>query len=402
MKAALLMSAVLIASFCCVRAQSAADSQQPERLNYLIVAASSVQDSNRAITGNLEAVALDPRSQQIQFALISLGYPSNRTVVSPIPWQMLQFQSDARASGGIPGTFQRFTVPMNAATLLRAPRIDWAIAARMNDTKWITASMGYFGAVSQVPNVGSAPSGSGVTTGGDSSPGAATTNDVAAAEAPTYQPGAPGYDAPLPGNTDPGSLQEYLALGTNVFGPDFLTNVLGTNTSLATTTNLAATTNSVLSSNLLSAVTNFFATNFFARTNRATTTNFPQMTQYGSNLIQRGVFGSNLTPRFSGSAPSTSGTVSGGASGNGSTSATARSTASGTAPSGNSVPATTGTSQTGSSSGLPIGTTPGTQLPPQPTPAPTPNQQTFPPNDDGTTRPQPPVAPAAPVAPGRP
>jgi sporulation protein YlmC with PRC-barrel domain len=62
------------------------------------VAGSSVVDANGAGVGNIEALSIDPQSGQVTFAMVSLGFPNERTRVTPIPWQLIQHRSDARGA----------------------------------------------------------------------------------------------------------------------------------------------------------------------------------------------------------------------------------------------------------------------------------------------------------------
>ncbi len=108
------------------------------------VAGSSVSDASGANVGNIEALSIDPQSGQVMFAMVSLGFPDNRTTVTPIPWQLIQHRSDARQAGGIPGTFQQFTVPLSQQVLRAAPQLDSQSMARTTDASWITTSRNYF------------------------------------------------------------------------------------------------------------------------------------------------------------------------------------------------------------------------------------------------------------------
>ena len=110
------------------------------------VAGSSVSDSSGASLGNVEALSIDPQSGQVMFAMVSTGFPKDRTRVTPIPWQLIQHRTDARAVGGIPGTFQQLTVPFSQQVLRSAPQIDSQTMARVADTSWMATSRSYFAA----------------------------------------------------------------------------------------------------------------------------------------------------------------------------------------------------------------------------------------------------------------
>lgn len=227
----------------------------------LRVAGSSIVDSKGALAGNVESVVLDPRTSQIHFAMVSTEYPSNRFEVTPIPWQMIQYRWDARAAGGVPGTFQQFVVPVDRLVVSRAPRINSEKRAQTNDLEWMTASYNYFRSV--IGGVGAASASSGTETGGASAQAVATPVPVAA-EGGVYPIffGGGGF---APGV---GSLQDFLILGTNLFGSNFLSDVLGTNF-FATNT---AGTNFLSSTNFFNSLTNFLATNGLAFTNFGTNT----------------------------------------------------------------------------------------------------------------------------------
>lgn len=108
------------------------------------VAGSSLSDVSGANAGNIESIAVDPQSGQVTFVMVSLGFPNDRTRVTPIPWQLVQHRRDARGAGGIPGTFQQFIVPFSQQMLRSAPQVDSQAMARAMDVSWMTASYNYF------------------------------------------------------------------------------------------------------------------------------------------------------------------------------------------------------------------------------------------------------------------
>ena len=108
------------------------------------VAGSSLSDVSGANVGNVESISVDPQSGQVTFVMVSLGFPTDRTRVTPIPWQLIQHRRDARAAGGIPGTFQQFIVPFSQQVLRNAPQIDSQAMARATDAGWMTTSYNYF------------------------------------------------------------------------------------------------------------------------------------------------------------------------------------------------------------------------------------------------------------------
>lgn len=245
-------------------------------------------DRNAAMAGHVEAVALDPVSAQVRFAMVSLGYPSNRVVVTPIPWSLLEHYFDAREGGGMPGTYQRFRAPFDLTTLWRAPRVNTELQGRTNDAAWIAASTAYFAALTSLASVGGAGTASGIQAGGASGGAAAVPATATDAVADTSS----GYGSPFwvggGGGGVPTTLAEFLQLGTNLFGPGFLATV---NTNVFVTNNF-------LNTNLLSALTNFFGTNVFAFTNGRN----PDF--FGTNGFALTPFGSNFfrTNRFAGTA----------------------------------------------------------------------------------------------------
>ncbi len=129
----------------------------------LRVAGSSVVDGYSIFCGNIESVVIDPLSHQALFAMVSPSYPSNRFTVTPIPWPLLRHHADARASVGVPGTFQQFKVALDRTTILRAPRVQ--LNERTNDFTWMAASRQYFG----VHGGHAPPEASGAPAGGASS-----------------------------------------------------------------------------------------------------------------------------------------------------------------------------------------------------------------------------------------
>jgi len=265
-------------------AQSANTSAAATNLTLsLRVAGSIVVDFKGEPVGNIESVFFDPRTSQIEFAMVSTEYPSNRFVVTPMPWQMLQYRWDARAAGGVPGTFQQLLVPMDKGVVARAPRIDSEQSAATNDLAWMSASYNYFQAA--MGGVGAA---SAMQTG-SASEGATTTPSPAPANSNPYPYlffGGGGFVG-----DGIGSLEDFLILGTNLFGSNFLSGIIGTN-SFATN---AAGTNFLTSSNLFASLTNFFATNAFNFTNSFATN---QLGSFRSNLFRNflntNFFGSNL------------------------------------------------------------------------------------------------------------
>jgi hypothetical protein len=147
----------------------------------LRIAGSTIVDVKGEMSGNVEAVVLDGRNGQIQFALVSTEFPSNRLNVTPVPWQALQHRYDARTGGGIPGTFQQFTLPVDRTLLARAPRLQSDKSAQVNDLAWMTASLRFFqsGGTAVPPNAGAPASATGV----QSQTGAAATTTPAAGQA---------------------------------------------------------------------------------------------------------------------------------------------------------------------------------------------------------------------------
>jgi len=165
------------------------------------VAGSSVSDANGANVGNIEALSIDPQSGQVMFALVSQGFPNNRTTVTPIPWPLIQHRSDARQAGGIPGTFQQFTVPFSQQTLRSAPQIDSQAMARAADSLWMATSSSYF-----APLV--AAGGINATIGTQTGAG----NSVANPNVPGFVPATNTFFTPT--NTAPGFTNRPLQQGT--------------------------------------------------------------------------------------------------------------------------------------------------------------------------------------------
>jgi hypothetical protein len=120
------------------------------------VAGSSISDANGASLGNIEAVSVDPQSGRILFAMVSQGFPANRTTVTPVPWSLLQYRTDARAAGGIPGTFQQFSLSVPQQVVRSAPQLDSQAMARAADTSWMTTTYNYFAPYSAAGTAGAA------------------------------------------------------------------------------------------------------------------------------------------------------------------------------------------------------------------------------------------------------
>ena len=120
--------------------QPTSPNQGGPQMMSLRVAGSSVVDMNGQMSGNVESVVIDPRTGQVQFAMVSSEYPANRLNVTPVPWQLLQY----RSSGGIPGTFQQLSLPMTQSAFLRAPRVSSEQQGAANDLGWMNASYNYF------------------------------------------------------------------------------------------------------------------------------------------------------------------------------------------------------------------------------------------------------------------
>ncbi len=179
------------------------------------VAGSSVSDASGANVGNIEALSIDPQSGQVMFAMVSMGFPDNRTTVTPIPWQLIQHRSDARQAGGIPGTFQQFTVPLSQQMLRAAPQFDSQSMARTTDAAWIATSRNYF-----TPLV--AAGGVNATSGTQTGSGNALANPNVSGFVPPnaalgftnrpFQPGA--TNASVPGTLPAGTVDPTLPAGT--------------------------------------------------------------------------------------------------------------------------------------------------------------------------------------------
>jgi hypothetical protein len=254
---------------------------RPETLT-LRLTGSFLLDNNATMSGHVEAVTLDPASGQVKFAMVSLGYPNNRTIVTPVPWPLIEHHFDARESGGMPGTYQRFRVPFDRATLSRAPRVNTEVQGRASDAAWIAASSAYFAALSSA-SVGNAGAASGTQVGGASG-GVA---NPAATTAGTVADAGSAYGAPFwtgGGGGVPATIADFVQLGTNLFGTNFL----------ATVNTNAVGTNNFANSNLVSALTNFFGTNIFAFTNGRNPdffgTNGFALTPFGSNVFRTNRF----------------------------------------------------------------------------------------------------------------
>lgn len=174
-------------------AQQPAAQAQTQALT-LRVAGSALTDPSGASAGNIEAISVNPDSGQIIFAMVALGYPDNRTTLTPIPWQYIRHRSDARVAGGIPGTFQQLTVPFSQQALRSAPKIDSQAMARATDIAWMTTSASYFAPIAAVGGVGA----TGATQTGTAN--SAATPNQPPNTAPT-QTIAPGTQAP---GTQPG------------------------------------------------------------------------------------------------------------------------------------------------------------------------------------------------------
>ena len=172
------------------------------------VAGSSIFDATGVNIGNVEALSIDPVSGRVMFAMVSLGFPGNRTTVTPIPWQLIQYRSDARQAGGIPGTFQQLTVPYSQAMLRGAPQFDSQAMARTADVSWMTTTYGYFASLAG----GSNPT-SGTQTGAGNPftnpnapgvlPSASPTNLFALPDAPSRFTNQPIQQATNPSGTLP-------------------------------------------------------------------------------------------------------------------------------------------------------------------------------------------------------
>lgn len=263
----------------------------PDQVIHLRVAGSTLVESNGLDAGNIEAVIVHPQSGQVQFALVSLAYPSNRTEVTPVPWQIVQHQKDARSAGGMAGTFQQFAVPVSREALLRAPRVDSQGVSRTNDTAWMSTSFAYFAALGAAGGLGTS---SGTEAGGAASAAAATPAVEDSAGSAAYDDGYwYGWSSGGGGGLFATNLLDFLTQGSNIFGTNFLTNIIGTN---IVSTN-AVGTNGGFNTNLFQSLTNWFATNFFNLTNRAGTnvfgTNTFPLTPFGSNFFRTNLFRTN-------------------------------------------------------------------------------------------------------------
>lgn len=270
---------------------------QPTQAIQLRVAGSSVVDTRGVLAGNIEAVAVDPQSDQVLFAMVSTDYPSNRLTVTPIPWQLLKHRDDAREELGIPGTYQQFRVATDRLTILRAPRIR--LPENTNDASWMLASYQYFNG--QGASVGGVTGTAGLETGGAA--GAYAGSEAAPGYAPGYSAGYPaGYvgGGGYYGGSNLSPLDGYLLYGSYLYGPEFLTNAFSTNifgTNLFTATNIVNSLSNFLAANP-NVLSNFFlgnplATNIFGTNAFPTAGTFTNgFDGFGTNLF--GVYGSNL------------------------------------------------------------------------------------------------------------
>jgi hypothetical protein len=247
--------------------QEPASGGPPTNAIQLRVAGSSVVDPYGIFCGNIEAVALDPRSHQILFAMVATDYPSNRMSVTPVPWPLLQQYADARESVGVPGTFQQFKATADRLTILRAPKVQ--LTDRTNDLAWMTGSHQYF---NSAPVGGSSPATGSVA--GSASGFAATPPPGYGTEGVAYAPGYSGgfYGGGFYGGGVLSPLDSYLLYGASLFGPDFLTNVYSPQ---------IAGTNLAFATNLLVSYTNFF------RTNTSSTSNLFAGNRFATNIFGR-------------------------------------------------------------------------------------------------------------------
>jgi hypothetical protein len=254
----------------------------------LRVAGSFVLDAAGDMAGNVESVVVEPRSSQVLFAMVSTEYPSNRLMVTPMPWQLLHHRSDARYSSGLPGTYQQFQTPIDRLTILRAPKVRSEQGT--NDAAWMQASYQYFQAA-----VGAPGTASGTQTGGASATAADPAGFPSAAATSDGTSYVPFFSGGSVGGVPVSPAEEFLLLGTSLFGPAFLTNAFATNiagTNLALATNLFTTVSNFFATTVLSNVVagSAFATNLFG-TNRPPTNFFAGTF---TNTFGTNVFGTNL------------------------------------------------------------------------------------------------------------
>jgi len=236
----------------------------------LRIVGSNVKNLKGEYLGRVDDVALNPESKQIEFALLDMDYPTNTTMVTPVPWQLLSYVWDQGQVGGTPGTVQLFRLNVDKTRLAQAPKIDRKQIADLLQPQFREQLLAFFGGTSEA--AGATGSVAGETTGGASGGAtlaASTTTAGTEAGATTpgygYAYGTPGFIF-TPGNTNIGI--------TNIIDTNrvlFVTNTIVTNTII---TNVVRHTNG-----------------FFGRTNFARGTNHNFVG--GTNFAQGG---SNMAP----------------------------------------------------------------------------------------------------------
>src|SRR5437899_2258444 len=115
----------------------------------LRIVGSNVKNLKGEYLGRIDDVALNPESKQIEFALVDIDYPTNTTMVTPVPWQLLSYVWDQGQVGGTPGTVQLFRLNVDKTRLADAPKIDSKQIADLLQPQFREQLLAFFGGTSE-------------------------------------------------------------------------------------------------------------------------------------------------------------------------------------------------------------------------------------------------------------